>query len=128
MRSSQTKLAALLCPLFASLALLLPGVHSAQADYRGCRYQRPQDFLIRKNFMVGKAETTRQRLLRTNRQDLAGRYKSDPLGLMNAIQPRLRSYCKNNQIDMDTITTAQMTTALRGIWTPASIAAASSTA
>ena len=54
MRSSQTKLAALLCPLFASLALLLPVVRNADADYRGCRYQKPQAFLIRKNFMLGK--------------------------------------------------------------------------
>src|SRR3954471_15942936 len=54
MRSSQTTLPALLCPLFASLVLLLPAVQNADADYRGCRYQKPQAFLIRKNFMVGK--------------------------------------------------------------------------
>src|SRR5690349_6444605 len=51
---SQTKLAALLCPLFASLALLLPAVQRAEAEYRGCRYQKPQAFLIRKNFMIDK--------------------------------------------------------------------------
>ena len=54
MRFSKTKLAALFCPLFASLALALPDVRNAEADYRGCRYQKPQAFLIRKNFMVGK--------------------------------------------------------------------------
>jgi hypothetical protein len=54
MRSSRTKLAALLCPLLASLALLLPAVQNAEANYRGCRYQKAQPFLIRKNFMIGK--------------------------------------------------------------------------
>src|SRR3954469_25255951 len=54
MRFSKTKLAALLCPLFACLALALPAIRNAEADYRGCRYQKPQAFLIRKNFMVGK--------------------------------------------------------------------------
>src|SRR5258706_5877162 len=54
MRFSKTKLAALPCPLSVSLALALPVVQNAEADYRGCRYQKPQAFLIRKNFMVGK--------------------------------------------------------------------------
>src|SRR4051812_48391308 len=54
MRFSKTRLAALLCPLFASLAIALPAIHNAEADYRGCRYQKPQDFLIRKNFMLGR--------------------------------------------------------------------------
>src|SRR5205809_5510498 len=54
MRFSRTLLAALLCPPLASLAFLLPAVQNAEADYRGCRYQKPQAFLIRKNFMLGK--------------------------------------------------------------------------
>ena len=54
MRSSQTKLAALLCPWLALLALALPRVRNAEAEYRGCRFQKPQAFLIRKNFMFGK--------------------------------------------------------------------------
>src|SRR5262245_52636632 len=45
-----------LCSLVAALlALTLPGVPSAEAEYRGCYFQKPQDFLIRKNFMLGKA-------------------------------------------------------------------------
>ena len=55
MRWSQTKLPALLCPLLAGLSLALPAVQNAEADSRSCRYQQPQPFLIRKNFMLGKA-------------------------------------------------------------------------
>lgn len=54
MRSSRTLLAGLLCSLIAWLALALPDAREAQAEYRGCRFQKPQAFLIRKNFMVGK--------------------------------------------------------------------------
>jgi hypothetical protein len=54
MRRSTTKLAALLLPLAAALSLALPAVKPAEAEYRGCRYQKPQAFLIRKNFMIGK--------------------------------------------------------------------------
>jgi hypothetical protein len=48
------KLPALLCPLLAALALALPTVSAAETEYRGCYFQKPQSFLIRKNFMLGK--------------------------------------------------------------------------
>jgi hypothetical protein len=54
MRFSQTQLAGLLFPLLAALVLALPTVREAQAEYRGCHFQKPQAFLIRKNFMLGK--------------------------------------------------------------------------
>jgi hypothetical protein len=60
MRFSQTQLAGLLCPLLAALALVLPTVREAQAEYRGCRFQKPQAFLIRKNFMLGKVLDARK--------------------------------------------------------------------
>lgn len=45
-----------LCSLVAGLlALTVPPLASAEAEYRGCYFQKPQDFLIRKNFMLGKA-------------------------------------------------------------------------
>lgn len=55
MRRSSRKFLAFLIPLAAALALALPIAKNAEADYRGCRYQKPQAFLIRKNFMIGKA-------------------------------------------------------------------------
>ncbi|HVY27939.1 MAG TPA: M15 family metallopeptidase [Polyangiaceae bacterium] len=55
MRRSSSQLFAFLIPLAAALALALPIAKNAEADYRGCRYQKPQAFLIRKNFMIGKA-------------------------------------------------------------------------
>jgi hypothetical protein len=54
MRRSTSKLAALLCVSFAGLSLALPSLPSAEAEPRGCYYQKPQAFLIRKNFMIGK--------------------------------------------------------------------------
>lgn len=40
--------------LLAALMLTAPSIRSAEAKYRGCYFQKPQDFLIRKNFMLGK--------------------------------------------------------------------------
>ncbi len=54
MLSSRTLLLGLICPLAAWLLLALPAPREAQAEYRGCRFQKPQAFLIRKNFMIGK--------------------------------------------------------------------------
>jgi hypothetical protein len=54
MRRSPSKLFAFSLPLTALLALALPTIKPAEAEYRGCRYQKPQAFLIRKNFMIGK--------------------------------------------------------------------------
>lgn len=57
MLSSRTLLLGLVCPLLAALVLALPSPRDADAatPYRGCRFQKPQAFLIRKNFMVGKS-------------------------------------------------------------------------
>jgi hypothetical protein len=55
MRFSPPSFALLVAPLAALLALALPAVRSAEAEYKGCRFQKPQAFLIRKNFMIGKA-------------------------------------------------------------------------
>jgi hypothetical protein len=41
--------------LIATLSLALPQVPRASAEERGCRYQKPLPFLIRQNFMVGRA-------------------------------------------------------------------------
>jgi hypothetical protein len=49
------QLLALLCPLLAGLVLALPSVRPAEAEYRGCYFQKAQPFLIRKNFMRGLA-------------------------------------------------------------------------
>ena len=54
MRFTPPRLLALLCPLLAALALTLPAIRSAEAEYRGCYFQKAQSFLIRKNFMLGK--------------------------------------------------------------------------
>jgi D-alanyl-D-alanine carboxypeptidase len=54
MRASTIRLLALACPLLALLVLSLPRIRSAEAEYRGCYFQKPQSFLIRKNFMIGK--------------------------------------------------------------------------
>lgn len=40
--------------LLGVLVLAFPGVKAADAAYKGCRFQDPQKFLIRKNFMRGK--------------------------------------------------------------------------
>jgi hypothetical protein len=37
-----------------ALVLALPTIRAAEAEYRGCYFQKPQEFLIRKNFMIGK--------------------------------------------------------------------------
>lgn len=50
---SPYKLLALLIPLCALLAVALPGIDRAEAEYRGCYFQKPQAFLMRKNFMRG---------------------------------------------------------------------------
>lgn len=45
----------LLCGfVVGALVLALPAVKEADAEYRGCYFQKPQAFLIRKNFMIGK--------------------------------------------------------------------------
>jgi hypothetical protein len=54
MRVSTTRLLALFCPLVAALALTFPKLGVAEAEYRGCYFQKPQASLIRKNFMIGK--------------------------------------------------------------------------
>jgi hypothetical protein len=40
--------------LAVALVLTLPTIKAAEAEYRGCYFQKPQAFLIRKNFMIGK--------------------------------------------------------------------------
>jgi len=54
MLSSRSSLVSLLACIVACLLLGLPVAREAQAEYRGCRFQKPQAFLIRKNFMLGK--------------------------------------------------------------------------
>lgn len=54
MRRHKTLTLALLGPALGCLSLALPSIKGAAADYRGCRYQKAQAFLIRKNFMQGK--------------------------------------------------------------------------
>ena len=54
MRRSSALLVGLVLPVLAWLVLALPAPREAQAEYRGCRFQKPQAFLIRKNFMLGK--------------------------------------------------------------------------
>jgi hypothetical protein len=73
MPSPRTLLVGLCAPLLAALALLLPTAREAEAEYRGCRFQKPQAFLIRKNFMVGKA-------LDGNKSNQAIRYRVERYG------------------------------------------------
>jgi D-alanyl-D-alanine carboxypeptidase-like protein len=70
---SRFKLAGILCPLLSVLALALPNVPEAQAEYRGCRFQKPQAFLIRKNFMLGK-------VLDGRKANQAARYRVEQYG------------------------------------------------
>ncbi len=54
MRRSPTFWIPLCCFVVLALLLGLPAVKNAEAEYRGCYFQKPQAFLIRKNFMIGK--------------------------------------------------------------------------
>lgn len=54
MRRPSTSWLLLLVFTVGALVLGLPAVKEAEAEYRGCYFQKPQAFLIRKNFMIGK--------------------------------------------------------------------------
>lgn len=73
MRFPAYPLAVVCFALAAGMALTLPSVRSAEAEYRGCRFQKPQAFLIRSNFMVG-------RVLDGNKANRAIRYRVERYG------------------------------------------------
>src|SRR5262245_48867293 len=49
------RFSAVLSAVVGLLGAALPALREADAAYRGCRFQEAQKFLIRKNFMRGKA-------------------------------------------------------------------------
>ncbi len=85
MRLTRTQLTALILPWFAALSLALPVVPNAEAEYRGCRFQKPQAFLVRKNFMFGKVLDARKANQATRyRVEQYGRIEGGPYEQLNA--------------------------------------------